>query len=161
MNKIKNYRWYMIALVCFITVINYLDRTALGIAAPTIMETTGITKEQYSWIVSAFQLAYTLGQPVMGFFIDTVGLKLSFAICAAIWGPGDNGPCTNRNVVWSGIYARPDGFQRSVGNSGGCKNRINMVPGKRAWRGDRCFQYGHLTRRDACSTVDCPVHYVS
>ena len=53
----------MIALVCFITVINYLDRTALGIAAPTIMETTGITKEQYSWIVSAFQLAYTLGQP--------------------------------------------------------------------------------------------------
>ncbi|MBE9696948.1 MFS transporter, partial [Escherichia coli] len=57
MNKIKNYRWHMIALVCFITVINYLDRTALGIAAPTIMETTGITKEQYSWIVSAFQLA--------------------------------------------------------------------------------------------------------
>ncbi|EQC4447854.1 MFS transporter, partial [Escherichia coli] len=49
MNKIKNYRWHMIALVCFITVINYLDRTALGIAAPTIMETTGITKEQYSW----------------------------------------------------------------------------------------------------------------
>ncbi|MCZ8623093.1 MFS transporter [Escherichia albertii] len=86
MNKIKNYRWHMIALVCFITVINYLDRTALGIAAPTIMETTGITKEQYSWIVSAFQLAYTLGQPIMGFFIDTVGLKLSFAICAAIWG---------------------------------------------------------------------------
>ncbi|WP_249440069.1 MFS transporter, partial [Escherichia coli] len=76
MNKIKNYRWHMIALVCFITVINYLDRTALGIAAPTIMETTGITKEQYSWIVSAFQLAYTLGQPIMGFFIDTVGLKL-------------------------------------------------------------------------------------
>ncbi|MGU0159850.1 MFS transporter [Escherichia coli] len=71
----------MIALVCFITVINYLDRTALGIAAPTIMETTGITKEQYSWIVSAFQLAYTLGQPVMGFFIDTVGLKLSCDMC--------------------------------------------------------------------------------
>ena len=150
MNKIKNYRWHMIALVCFITVINYLDRTALGIAAPTIMETTGITKEQYSWIVSAFQLAYTLGQPVMGFFIDTVGLKLSFAICAAIWGLATMG-----HALTSG------GLQRSDGNSGGCKNRINMVPGKRAWRGDRCFQYGHLTRRDACSTVDCLVHYVS
>lgn len=130
MNKIKNYRWHMIALVCFITVINYLDRTALGIAAPTIMETTGITKEQYSWIVSAFQLAYTLGQPVMGFFIDTVGLKLSFAICAAIWGSGDNGPCTNRNMVRSGIYARPDGFQRSVGNSGGCKTASTWFPAK-------------------------------
>ncbi|BEC29010.1 hypothetical protein VEE51_32570 [Escherichia coli] len=91
----------MIALVCFITVINYLDRTALGIAAPTIMETTGITKEQYSWIVSAFQLAYTLGQPVMGFFIDTVGLKLSFAICAAIWGLATMGHAlTGRGLVW-------------------------------------------------------------
>lgn len=28
-----------------------------------------------------------------------------------------------------------------------------------AWR--QVFQYGHLTRRDACSTVDCLVHYVS
>ncbi len=143
MNKIKNYRWHMIALVCFITVINYLNRTALGIAAPTIMETTGITKEQYSWIVSAFQLAYTLGQPIMGFFIDTVGLKLSFAICAAIWGLATMGHAFfDRNMVRSGIYARPDGFQQSIGNSCGCKNRINMVPGKRAWRGDRCFNMG-------------------
>ncbi len=134
MNKIKNYRWHMIALVCFITVINYLDRTALGIAAPTIMETTGITKEQYSWIVSAFQLAYTLGQPIMGFFIDTVGLKLSFAICAAIWG-GDNGACLDRNMVRSGIYARPDGFQRSIGNSCGCKTASTWFPAKSvAWR---------------------------
>lgn len=101
MNKIKNYRWHMIALVCFITVINYLDRTALGIAAPTIMETTGITKEQYSWIVSAFQLAYTFGQPVMGFFIDTVGLKLSFAICAAIWGLATMGHALTG--TWSGL----------------------------------------------------------
>ncbi|AJJ11334.1 sugar (and other) transporter family protein [Yersinia rohdei] len=86
MKTIKNYRWYMILLVCFITIINYLDRTALGVAAPTIMNELGITKEQYSWVVSAFQLAYTIGQPIMGFFIDTVGVKLGFFICAIIWG---------------------------------------------------------------------------
>lgn len=120
----------MIALVCFITVINYLDRTALGIAAPTIMETTGITKEQYSWIVSAFQLAYTLGQPIMGFFIDTVGLKLSFAIYCRNLGHGDNGACLDRNMVRSGIYARPDGFQRSIGNSCGCKTASTWFPAK-------------------------------
>jgi len=86
MKKIPKFRWCMILLVCAITIINYLDRTALGVAAPTILETTGITKEQYSWIVSAFQLAYTIGQPIMGFFIDTIGLRLGFAICAVIWG---------------------------------------------------------------------------
>lgn len=86
MKTIKHYRWHMILLVCLITIINYLDRTALGVAAPTIMNDLGVTKEQYSWVVSAFQLAYTIGQPVMGFFIDTIGLKLGFFICAIIWG---------------------------------------------------------------------------
>ena len=86
MKTIKHYRWHMILLVCFITIINYLDRTALGVAAPTIMNELGITKEQYSWVVSAFQLAYTIGQPIMGFLIDTIGLKLGFFICALIWG---------------------------------------------------------------------------
>lgn len=86
MKTIKHYRWHMIILVCFITIINYLDRTALGVAAPTIMEALDISKEQYSWIVSAFQLAYTIGLPVMGYFIDTIGLKLGFFICAIVWG---------------------------------------------------------------------------
>ncbi|QAB31852.1 MFS transporter [Pantoea ananatis] len=86
MKTIKHYRWHMILLVCFITIINYLDRTALGVAAPTIMKALDITKEQYSWVVSAFQLAYTIGQPVMGYFIDTIGLKLGFFICAIVWG---------------------------------------------------------------------------
>lgn len=86
MKTIKHYRWHMIILVCFITIINYLDRTALGVAAPTIMEALDISKEQYSWIVSAFQLAYTIGQPVMGYFIDTIGLKMGFFICAIVWG---------------------------------------------------------------------------
>ena len=86
MKTIKHYRWHMILLVCFITIINYLDRTALGVAAPTIMKELDITKEQYSWVVSAFQLAYTIGQPVMSYFIDTIGLKLGFFICAIVWG---------------------------------------------------------------------------
>ena len=130
MNKIKNYRWHMIALVCFITVINYLDRTALGIAAPTIMETTGITKEQYSWIVSAFQLAYTLGQPIMGFFIDTVGLKLSFAICAAIWGLATMGHALTG--TWSGLaFMRAlMGFSEASAIPAGVKTASTWFPAK-------------------------------
>lgn len=86
MKTIRHYRWHMILLVCFITIINYLDRTALGVAAPTIMKELDISKEHYSWVVSAFQLAYTIGQPIVGYFIDTIGLKLGFFLCAMIWG---------------------------------------------------------------------------
>ncbi len=86
MKTIRHYRWQMILLVCFITIINYLDRTALGVAAPTIMKELDISKEHYSWVVSAFQLAYTIGQPIVGYVIDTIGLKLGFFLCAMIWG---------------------------------------------------------------------------
>ncbi|WP_205954033.1 MFS transporter [Pantoea stewartii] len=86
MKTIRHYRWHMILLVCFITIINYLDRTALGVAAPTIMKELDISKEHYSWMVSAFQLAYTIGQPIVGYVIDTIGLKLGFFLCAMIWG---------------------------------------------------------------------------
>ncbi|MWN31515.1 MULTISPECIES: MFS transporter [unclassified Gilliamella] len=101
MKKIKHLRWYMILLVCIITIVNYLDRTALGIAAPTILDTTGISKEQYSWIVSTFQLAYTIGQPIMGFFIDTIGLRIGFAVCAVIWGLATMGHALTG--TWQGL----------------------------------------------------------
>lgn len=45
-------------------------------------------------------------------------------------GPGDNGACLDRNMVRSGIYARPDGFQRSIGNSCGCKTASTWFPAK-------------------------------
>ncbi|AIJ10403.1 MULTISPECIES: MFS transporter [Edwardsiella] len=130
MKKIKNFRWYMILLVCFITIINYLDRTALGIAAPTIMESTGITKEQYSWVVSAFQLAYTIGQPIMGFFIDTIGLKLGFFICAIVWGLATMGHALTG--TWQGLAFMRGlmGFSEASAIPSGVKTASTWFPAK-------------------------------
>lgn len=130
MKKIKHFRWYMILLVCAITIINYLDRTALGVAAPTIMETTGINKEQYSWIVSAFQFAYTLGQPVMGFLIDTVGLRIGFAICAVIWGLATMGHALTGS--WQGLaFMRAImGFSEASAIPAGIKTASTWFPAK-------------------------------
>ncbi|KAB1472445.1 MFS transporter, partial [Cronobacter sakazakii] len=44
-----------------------------------------INEQQYAWILSAFQFAYTLAQPLCGFFIDVVGLKLGFFIMIIAW----------------------------------------------------------------------------
>ncbi|MEY0577323.1 MFS transporter [Providencia manganoxydans] len=130
MKKLKHYRWYIILLVCFITIINYLDRTALGVAAPTIMETTGITKEQYSWIVSAFQFAYTIGQPIMGFFIDTIGLKLGFFICALIWGLATMGHALTGS--WQGLAFMRGimGFSEASVIPAGVKTALTWFPAK-------------------------------
>ena len=43
-----------------------------------------ITTQQYSWIVGAFQGAIML-QPICGYVLDVVGLKIGFAIFAIAW----------------------------------------------------------------------------
>ncbi|MEZ7210203.1 MFS transporter [Pantoea ananatis] len=130
MKTIKHYRWHMIILVCFITIINYLDRTALGVAAPTIMEALDISKEQYSWIVSAFQLAYTIGQPVMGYFIDTIGLKLGFFICAIVWGLATLAHSLTGS--WQGLAGMRAimGFSESSAIPAGVKTAATWFPAK-------------------------------
>lgn len=81
----RNLRWWVLVLFLAGVTVNYITRNSLGILAPELKTSLGITTEQYSWIVGAFQLAYTFFQPICGWLIDVIGLKLGFLICAAIW----------------------------------------------------------------------------
>lgn len=83
--KIKNLRWWVLGLFLLGVTVNYITRNSLGILAPELKATMGITTEQYSWIVGAFQLAYTIFQPLCGWLIDVIGLKVGFLVCASIW----------------------------------------------------------------------------
>lgn len=82
---IRNLRWWVLVLFLTGVTVNYITRNSLGILAPELKISLGITTEQYSWIVGAFQLAYTLFQPLTGWLIDMIGLKAGFMICASIW----------------------------------------------------------------------------
>lgn len=82
---IKNLRWWVLVLFLLGVTVNYITRNSLGILAPELKDSLGITTEQYSYIVGAFQLAYTIFQPLCGWLIDVIGLKLGFMICAALW----------------------------------------------------------------------------
>lgn len=81
----RHLRWWVLVLFLLGVTINYITRNSLGILAPELKTSLGITTEQYSYIVGAFQLAYTLFQPLCGWLIDVIGLKLGFMICATLW----------------------------------------------------------------------------
>lgn len=85
MKAIRHLRWWIVALICVGTILNYLARNALGALAPELKGALHITTEQYSYIVGAFQLAYTVMQPVCGWIVDRVGLQLGFALFAVAW----------------------------------------------------------------------------
>lgn len=82
---IKNLRWWMLGMFLLGVTVNYITRNSLGILAPELKTSLNMTTEQYSWVVAAFQLAYTLFQPLCGWLIDVIGLKMGFLICALVW----------------------------------------------------------------------------
>lgn len=84
-SKIKNLRWWIVGTVFLATTINYIDRQALSVAAPTIRKDLNLSNEEYGWIVSAFLLAYALMQFLSGRFIDRVGTKKGFSIAVVWW----------------------------------------------------------------------------
>ncbi|HWW25555.1 MAG TPA: MFS transporter, partial [Caulobacter sp.] len=82
--KIRALRWWMIGLVMLGAVLNYLTRSTLGVAAPTVLADLHIGPKEYSWITGAFQLGVML-QPLCGYVLDSIGLKLGFALFATAW----------------------------------------------------------------------------
>ena len=74
----------MIGLIMLGSVINYLTRSSLAVAAPTLLHDLHITEKQYSWILGAFQGAI-MAQPICGYVLDVLGLKAGFAIFAIAW----------------------------------------------------------------------------
>ena len=84
MTKLRGLRWWMMGLLMVGSIVNYLTRSTLAVAAPSVLKDLDISTQEYSWILSGFQLAIML-QPLCGYVMDTVGLKFGFAIFAIAW----------------------------------------------------------------------------
>jgi MFS transporter, ACS family, aldohexuronate transporter len=80
----RSVRWTLIGLIVAAMVLNYLSRSILGVAAPTIMAEQKISTAQYSWITGAFQFGI-LFQPVCGYVLDWIGLKFGLALFVGAW----------------------------------------------------------------------------
>ncbi|MFZ0743531.1 MAG: MFS transporter, partial [Terracidiphilus sp.] len=78
-------RWTMIALAFFATLINYLDRQALSVAAPILRAQFHLSNIDYSRILFAFMLAYTIMNGFSGLLIDRLGTRAGYALFVGWW----------------------------------------------------------------------------
>lgn len=72
-------------LLCLVTAVGYIDRQALSVAAPVILDTFKLSNTQYGWITYAFLIMYALGQAGLGPLIDRIGTKRSISIAVTWW----------------------------------------------------------------------------
>ncbi len=60
--------------------VNYLDRTVLGIAAPYLTKELGLTAASLGIVFSAFSWSYALLQIPGGIFLDRFGTRTTYSL---------------------------------------------------------------------------------
>lgn len=68
-----------------VSLISYIDRNTLALLAPTILKETGLSARQYGFMISAFSIAYMLGNPLWGRLLDRLGLRRGMLSAVSIW----------------------------------------------------------------------------
>jgi len=78
-------RWGVLAVLFFITVINYADRATISIAGPAISKDLGLNAVHMGYIFSAFGWAYVIAQLPGGWLLDKFGSKKVYAFSIFFW----------------------------------------------------------------------------
>jgi ACS family hexuronate transporter-like MFS transporter len=129
------WRWTPAASMLAVSLISYLDRNTLSILSPTILRETGLSVEQYGYIISAFSIAYMLANPVWGRILDRAGLRRGMSAAVGCWTLASVAHAF-ASGLWSFGAARAVlGFGEGATFPGGLRTVIQTLPAKQRGRG--------------------------
>nr|WP_121271612.1 MFS transporter [Pedobacter schmidteae] len=132
--KVKGLRWYIIALIAFATVINYIDRSAINIMWPYIYKEFGIAdvdnKSALALITTFFMIAYALGQTFTGKLMDAVGTRLGMTISIIGWSISIALHSFARSLMSFNIFRFMLGFSEAGNWPGATKSNAEWFPAK-------------------------------
>jgi sugar phosphate permease len=83
--KVGSYRWVIISLGFIITLINYLDRSALAYTRKALEGEFGINDAEFGMILSAFAITYMVMTTVGGIMVDKWGAHKVWPAAAILW----------------------------------------------------------------------------
>jgi ACS family D-galactonate transporter-like MFS transporter len=78
-------RLIVLALITIATLVNYLDRTVMSVAAPLIRGEFHIDPGIVGIVFSAFSFSYAFSQIPGGAFLDRHGIRLTYALALFFW----------------------------------------------------------------------------
>src|SRR5215471_9666911 len=85
MTKRTSIRFGILGLISVGTVINYLDRAVLGVAAPALTKELGLSAAVMGVVFSAFSWTYAAAQIPGGVLLDRLGTRIVYFFSVAFW----------------------------------------------------------------------------
>ena len=128
-------RWVPAGAMLAVSLISYIDRNTLALLAPAILRETGLSGEQYGFIIAAFSIAYCVANPVWGKILDRAGLRRGMTLAVSCWTVASVARAF-AGGLWSFAAARAAlGFGEGATFPGGLRTVVQTLPEDRRGRG--------------------------
>ncbi|MGN6507572.1 MAG: MFS transporter [Tepidisphaeraceae bacterium] len=108
-------RWLIVLMLFAAAVLNYIDRSILGIVAPEMQKQLGISDTKYAAIADAFLVAYTVSYLFSGRLIDRIGSRLIMIVFVGFWSIANALTGAARSLFSLGLFR----FLLGLGEAGG------------------------------------------
>lgn len=84
-SKLSTFQKWIVALIGIITVINFVDRSAISFVIQPLEQEFGLTKLQFGAIAAAFGIGYSVSTFLGGILVDRFGTIGTWALSAFLW----------------------------------------------------------------------------
>ena len=134
--KLQGLRWWVIALIALATVINYIDRSALSVLWPDIVEElfpdeTALERKQiYANISIVFILSYAFGQAIFGKIFDWIGTRLGLVLSIGVWSLATAAHAFAQGALSFSVFRAILGVSEAGNWPGAAKSNADWFPTK-------------------------------
>ena len=84
-NKGLSYKWMVVIVAIFGTLMSAVDKTIINIAIPQIQHAFGADLHNVQWVATSYLLAAGIGVPATPFFANTLGVKRFYLVSIALF----------------------------------------------------------------------------
>jgi ACS family hexuronate transporter-like MFS transporter len=147
----RQVRWWILAMLFCVTMINFVDRQTLSVTAPKLREIFRLSNTQYGIIVSAFQFGMVAGEFPMGWLMDWRGARFGLTFAVLWWSIANAMHALARSLVHFSLFRFWLGTGECGNFSGGNKVVAQWFPVR-----ERAFAVGIFNSASMIGTMVAP-----